>query len=151
MLRLEERTLALAGRCGAAGQSGGADFRNAVVIICLSTAGIVGSLTAGTGGGSAMLYVKAMMDLPTVMLFASLLGPRVGLLCLPEMLIMALLYALSRALLPLLTPEMTGNLQACGGVILLGSALNLTGASDCPVIDFTPALLLAMPLTHLAG
>jgi len=61
------------------------------------------------------------------------------------------LYFLAGWLAPYLTEAAIGNLNACGGVIILATAFKLGGMSNYASINLLPALMMIIPATLLTG
>ena len=57
------------------------------------------------------------------------------------------LFLLARAIYPLCTPEMIGNLTACDGIVLFATGFRMLKLKDFPVADMIPAMILVMPVS----
>ena len=126
-------------------------FMSFLTLICISGAGIYGSMIAGITGDTSILYVKAMLDVVAAMSFAAAIGRMTLLVVIPEAAIMFSLYFLAGWLAPYLTEAAIGNLNACGGVIILATAFKLGGMSNYASINLLPALMMIIPATLLTG
>lgn len=124
-------------------------FVSVMTIICLSGAGIMGSLTAGLGGDQSMLFVKALMDAPVAFFFGEKLGAVVGCLAVPEILILSILYLSARFMTPFLTAGVVGNLYACGGAVILASAFSISGIREFSGANLIPGMILVIPFSLL--
>lgn len=124
-------------------------FSAFLAIICVSSAGIVGSLTAGIDGDQSMLFVKAVLDFPVSCIFAAVIGVSVFYVCIPEAIFFSSLFFLAKFISPILTEACIGNLYACGGMIILTSGLKLLELRDFPTMTLLPALVLVVPITCL--
>ena len=113
------------------------DFASIFSIVCLSGAGIMGSLIAGTTGDFSILMVKALMDFPV--------------LAVPEMALLAALLLLSHPLQMILTPDVSGNLYACGGAVILSSAFSMAGIRNFYSPNLMPAMVLVIPFSLILG
>ncbi len=127
------------------------DFASIFSIVCLSGAGIMGSIIAGTTGSFSILMVKALMDFPVAYLYGGRLGPYICLLAVPEMALLCLLFLVSSPLQQLLTAESSGNLYACGGAVILSSAFSMSGIRNFQSPNLMPAMVLVIPFSLLLG
>ena len=127
------------------------DFASIFSIVCLSGAGIMGSLIAGTTGDFSILMVKALMDFPVAFLYGGRLGACICLLAVPEMALLAALLLLSHPLQMILTPDVSGNLYACGGAVILSSASSMAGIRNFYSPNLMPAMVLVIPFSLILG
>jgi len=122
-------------------------FISATVLFCFSAVGILGSLTEGMTGDTTLLFVKAIMDGFTALVFAISLGLSVGLLAIPQTLVQIALLFSATLILPLATPAMIGDFSACGGIIMIATGLTVAQVKSFPLSGMLPALLLVMPFS----
>jgi uncharacterized membrane protein YqgA involved in biofilm formation len=115
----------------------------------MSGLGVLGSMHEGVTGDPSLLLIKSVLDLPTAMIFAASIGGVVGVLALPQMAIQGVILYAASAVVPLTTPAMLANFSACGGIIMLGTALRQFKLLEVPILNMLPGLLLAMPATAL--
>lgn len=159
-LRLEDRVMRAALKLAAlfpprkagnplTAQSFRDQFAVAAVLFCASGLGFLGAIREGMAGDSSLLLVKALLDLPTAMLFAASLGAVAGTLAAPQLLIQAAVLLAAKAALPLATPAMLADFGACGGIIMLGTGLRMCGLLETPILSMLPSLLLVMPASAL--
>lgn len=120
-----------------------------MVLFCVSGMGIFGSMSEGMTGDPTLLVVKSILDLFTSAIFAASLGYSVATLVIPQFAIQAALYLGSTLILPLVTPEMTADFSACGGLIMLATGFRICGIKQFPVANMIPSLFLVMPLSAL--
>lgn len=126
-------------------------FAVATVLFCFSGLGIMGAMREGITGDPSLLFIKALLDLFTAMLFAANIGAIVAVLAVPQMAIQAVILFSAVALAPLTTPTMLAEFTACGGIIMLGAGLTQLGLVQIPILSMLPALFLVMPVTALWG
>ncbi|MBU1042658.1 MAG: DUF554 domain-containing protein [Proteobacteria bacterium] len=124
-------------------------FAVATVLFCASGLGIMGAMREGMTGEPALLFVKALLDLPTAMLFASGTGAVMGILAVPQFLLQMAILLAAQAVVPLTTPAMLADFTACGGIIMLGTGLRMCGLLEVPILSMLPSLFLVMPITAL--
>jgi hypothetical protein len=132
-------------------QSGGSqgDFMATVLtptlVFCVGPITLMGCLEDGLTGKYPLLATKSVLDGFSAMAFAAALGWRVGLSAAAVLLIQGALTLGARSIQKLLTPDMTRELFATGGVLLLGLGVNLLALkqTDVRVPALLPSLVLA--------
>ncbi len=160
-LRLEDRTMNAALKLAALfpkrgdtaatlpEQSFRDQFAVAAVLFCVSGLGVMGAIREGMAGDPALLLVKALLDLPTAMLFAASLGAVAGTLAVPQLLLQSAILLAAQAAIPFTTPAMLADFGACGGIIMLGTGLRMCGLLEVPILSMLPSLVLIMPASAL--
>ena len=125
-------------------------FRAVAVLFCCSGTGWYGVLNEGFTGDSSILLTKAILDFFTAVIFAAVLGRVVSLLAVPQLAIFAVLFGLSRLVVPLISPEMLADFSAVGGVVELTTGMRIAGIKrDTKVLNLVPAMLLVFPISAL--
>ncbi len=124
-------------------------FAVATVLFCVSGLGILGAMHEGMTGDPSLLFIKALLDLLTAMLFSSCIGAVVGVLAVPQFLIQAAILLAAVAITPLTTPAMLADFSACGGIIMLGAGLRQSSLLEVPILSMLPGMLLVMPISAL--
>jgi uncharacterized protein len=142
---LEKRFLS-----GQANGSGGADtrfvrgFLTASLLFCIGPMAIMGSIQDGLTGNFQILVVKAVLDGFAALAFASTLGAGVMFSALMILLYQGGISLLAFQANALITTRMMNELNATGGVILMGLALSsLLEIRKIRVGSFLPALAVA--------
>lgn len=120
-----------------------------IVLFCASGTGIYGSIVAGMDGDHSILIAKAILDLPTALIFSCSLGAVVAMIAIPQFAISLLLFLLARVIYPLTTPAMINDFKACGGILLLATGFRIMKVKEFPVADMIPSMVLAMPVSWL--
>ena len=120
-----------------------------IVLFCASGTGIYGSIVSGMNGDHSILISKAILDLPTSLIFAAALGITVSLIAIPQFLICFLLFLCGGLIFPLTTPAMIDDFKAVGGVLLLATGFRIIRVKMFPTADMIPAMILAMPVSWL--
>ncbi len=150
-LKLEERMESLVARMSRRGSRSFVDgMMTAFLTYCVGPMTIVGSLRDGMGDPTIIL-TKSVMDGVVSIAYAASLGAGVMASAAPLFLFqgsLALLGWLTRASLP---STVTSEVTACGGVLLLGVAVNLLELRRVKVGDMLPALLFAALLALALG
>ena len=121
----------------------------AIVLFCISGTGIYGCLDAGMTGDSTILLSKSILDIFTAMVFACSLGVAVSLVAIPQAIIFFALFFGAKLIFPLTTPDMIADFKACGGFLLVATGLRMAKIQDFPIADMIPAMVLAMPFSHV--
>ncbi|MGF2167468.1 DUF554 domain-containing protein [Enterococcus casseliflavus] len=121
----------------------------AIVLFCASGTGIYGSLDAGMTGDNTILISKSILDLFTAAIFAANLGYVVSIIALPQFIIFFLLFLGAKQILPLTTPEMINDFRAAGAFLMIATGFRMMKVKEFPVADMIPAMILAMPSSHL--
>lgn len=120
-----------------------------VILFCFSGMGIFGAMNEGMSGDPSILYIKAILDVFTAMIFAISLGAIVAFIAIPQTLFQCLLFFLAALIVPLTTPDMRADFAAAGGLMLLMTGLRIMGIKSFPVANMLPSLILVMPLSHI--
>ncbi|WP_058910034.1 DUF554 domain-containing protein [Entomohabitans teleogrylli] len=123
-------------------------YTTLVVLFCTGATGIIGSLTEGMTGNYDLLLVKSVIDFFTVIAFCLILGASVFFIAIPLFIIETTLYCTASALMTEGVPlQVIHNFSGCGGIILIGAAMNISGIKRYPVLSITPALVIAFVAT----
>lgn len=127
----------------------------AMAIICFSGTGIFGALSEGLDGDHSILLAKSVLDLFTVMVFATSVGWLVTLFSLPQTVIFLLFFFTASLISPILTAQAIANFKATGGVLTVMVGYNMlagqVGLKKIRVLNAVPALLLSVVFTWAAG
>lgn len=124
-------------------------FIGILILICTSSTGIIGALREGMTGDHSILLAKSILDFFSAGIFAATLGYLVITICIPQMLIFLSLFFSAALIMPATTPVMINDFTACGGFILLATGFRICGIKAFPVANMLPALVLAMPISHI--
>ena len=120
-----------------------------IVLFCASSTGIYGALVSGISGDHSILISKSILDFFTAMIFAANLGKIVAYISIPQIVVLLGLFTLSKVVYPFVTDTMFADFKACGGYLLLATALRMLKVKDFPVADMIPAMILVMPFSAL--
>ena len=121
----------------------------AIVLFCSSGTGIYGSIVSGMTGDHSILLAKSVLDFPTAIIFACVLGTVTAFIAVPQFIIFILLFLLATVIYPFCTPAMIGDFKACGGILLLATGFRMMKLKEFPIADMIPAMVLVMPLSSL--
>ena len=121
----------------------------AIVLFCASGTGIYGSIVSGMTGEHSILLAKSIMDIATALIFACSLGIVTSFIAIPQFIIFMLLFIFANAIYPFCTESMINDFKACGGVLLIATGFRIMKVKNFPVADMIPAMVIAMPVSHL--
>lgn len=130
----------------------GPGFVAGVMIFCIGSMSILGSLEAGLTGSNTTLYTKSILDGITAILLGSSFGAGVILSAIPVILMEGAIVLLAGVLAPVLSDAVVHEIIAVGSLLLVGLAFNMLNLSDLKIMNYTPAMLLPpffMALIHL--
>jgi uncharacterized membrane protein YqgA involved in biofilm formation len=120
-----------------------------VVLFCASGTGIFGALQSGMTGDHAILFSKSILDFFTAAIFAASLGFITCTVCIPQIIVLLVLFFSASFIMPLTTPEMLNDFTACGGVLMLATGLRISGIKSFPIANMLPAMVLVMPFSYV--
>ena len=118
-----------------------------IVLFCSSGMGIYGSLSEGMTGDSSLLITKSILDFFTAAIFACNLGYIVSLIAVPQFVIFTTLFLSASFIVPLTTPDMIADFNACGGFLMVAAGFRILKLKMFPVVDMIPAMILVMPFS----
>ena len=128
---------------GVEGQSVAQGFVIASLVFCVGPLTIVGSIQDGLTGDFSLLAIKSGLDGFAGLALASTLGVGVPLAAITVLLYQGALTLLAAQAQSFLSPAMTTEMSAAGGVLILGIGLILLDIRRLPVANYLPGLLLA--------
>ena len=108
---------------------------------------ILGPVQAALGNNE-LLYFKNVLDFTSAFIFATIYGLGIVPVGLVVLVYQGLFYVLATLFLPLMTTDVIRELNAVGGVMILGIALNMFGTTKLKIADFLPALFIPMIYYH---
>jgi uncharacterized protein len=120
-----------------------------LVLFCASGTGIFGAMNEGMTGSPNILFAKSILDFFTAAIFATALGYSVASVCIPQVVIQVVLALAATFIMPLTTPAMIADFSAVGGCIMFATGFRICGIKPFPVGNMIPALIIAMPISHL--
>jgi len=120
-----------------------------VVLFCASGTGIFGALHESMTGDPSILIAKAALDLLTSAIFATTLGYAVGVVAVPQIVIMVLIELGAVFIEPLMSGGAEANFSAVGGVLMLATGFRICGLKNFPIANMLPALIFVIPVTTL--
>ena len=134
-----QRRLARPGRTSTVSEA----FVTAAIVFCVGPLTFLGSIQNGLTGDASLLVIKSVLDGFTAVALAATLGWGV-LLTIAVILVYQGGLALGAAFLAsALTDVQLREMNAVGGLLILGVGLKLLAIRDVKVADFLPAILVA--------
>lgn len=124
----------------------GEGFVTATLLFCVGSMAIMGSLDSGLRGDHTVLCTKAIMDGISALIFASSMGIGVILSAMPILLYQGSITLLSSFIQPYLTQSMMTEMNAVGGILLIGLGISILGIKEIKVSNLLPALVIPVIL-----
>ena len=126
-------------------------FVTASLIFCIGAMAIVGSLDEGIRGNPDVLFTKSILDGFASIALAASFGSGVLFSFVPVVLYQGSLTLFAHAFQEVFTPELTANLTATGGLLILGIGINLLELTRVRIANLLPSLVVALVLTLALG
>jgi uncharacterized protein len=140
-----EARLAAAGEGGAFARA----FVTSSLLFCAGPLTILGSIQAGLGQPATLLYTKAMLDGISSLAIGAALGAGVLLSAATILAYQGALTLGAHAAQAVMTPDVTREFTATGGVLVLGVGLTILGVRTIRAANLLPALLVVIALVAL--
>ena len=125
-------------------------FVTATIVFCVGPLTFLGSIQNGLSGDATLLAIKSVLDGFTAIALAATLGWGVLLTIAVILVYQGGLALGASALAGLLSDPQLREMNAVGGLLILGVGLKLLAIRDVKVADFLPAILVAPLLVALA-
>ena len=116
-------------------------FVNSTLVICIGAMAIVGSLQDGLTGDHSTLFVKAALDFPIILFFASTLGIGAVFSAIPLGLYQGAITLFAGLISPYLSDTLISNLTLVGSAMIFAIGVNLAFGKKFKVGNFLPGLL----------
>jgi len=138
-------------RLGTAGERGtfARAFVTSSLLFCVGPLTILGSIQAGLGQPPTLLYTKSMLDGVSSLAIGAALGIGVLLSAGTILVYQGALTLLAQAVQSVMTPDVTREFTATGGVLVLGIGLTILGVRSIRAANLLPALLVVIVLMAL--
>ena len=126
------------------GSEGGfaAGFVMASLVYCVGAMAIVGSIEAGVSGNNETLYIKAILDGISAIVFTATLGYGVIFSGISVLIYQGSIVLLGVQLESFLTDDMINEIYAVGGVLIMGIGITMLEIKKIHVGDLLPAVLI---------
>jgi uncharacterized membrane protein YqgA involved in biofilm formation len=126
-------------------------FVTASLLYCVGAMAVMGSIQDGLGGEPTILYAKSALDGVASIALASTLGYGVILSVIPLALYQGGITLAATTLQPLLTDPVVREMNAVGGLLIVGIAIELLGIKKLPVGNLLPGVFVAAAIVLLFG
>ena len=146
--RLNELGDALQRRFGRGEGTIAEGFVTATIVFCVGPLTFLGSIQNGLSGDATLLTIKSVLDGFTAIALAAALGWGVLLTVAVILVYQGGLAAGAAAFSGLLSAPQLTEMNAVGGLLILGVGLKLLRIRDVSVADFLPAILVAPMLVQ---
>ncbi|MBR5540305.1 MAG: DUF554 domain-containing protein [Clostridia bacterium] len=124
-------------------------FVSSSLLFCVGAMAIVGSLQSGISGEHGTLYVKAILDGISSIVFATTLGGGVILSVIPLFIYQGAIALLAQFVAPYLSDAVIAEMTCVGSLLILALAFNLLKITKIKVANLLPAVILPIPLCPL--
>lgn len=133
----------LKGRIAGVGPGFAQGFVTASILFCVGPMAMWGAVKEGLTGDATLLYIKSAMDTVASLILASAFGLGVAFSIIAILLVQGSLTLLG-VLLPAMPEQaLLKDIDAVGGILIIGIGINLLGLKKIKVANFLPALLIA--------
>lgn len=112
------------------------------LVFCIGAMAIMGPLEAGLNNDNSVLYVKAILDGITALIFASNLGIGVVFSAVPVFIYQSSITLLAFYIKDFISPDLILELSAVGGVLIMAIGLNLLDLKKMRVGNMLPSVLI---------
>ncbi|MBQ8850530.1 MAG: DUF554 domain-containing protein [Clostridia bacterium] len=116
-------------------------FVTSSLVVCVGAMAICGPLEEGLTGNSQTLFIKAILDLVIIIVFASVYGIGAGFSAIPLGLYQGLITVFAAFISPYLSDALITNLSGVGSVLIFAVGLNLIFPKKIRVGNLLPALI----------
>jgi uncharacterized membrane protein YqgA involved in biofilm formation len=126
-------------------------FVTAALLYCVGAMAVMGSIQDGLGGRPDILYAKAALDGVASIALAAALGIGVLFSIIPLVLYQGGITLAASLVKGFMTPAVTAEMNAVGGLLIVAISFDLLGIRRLPVGNLLPALFIAPLLVQLHG
>jgi len=117
-------------------------FVLATLVYCVGAMAIIGSIDAGVNGDNTTLYIKAILDGVSAIVFTATLGYGVIFSSIPVLIYQGAIVLLGIQIEPYLTEELIREMSAVGGVIIMGIGIMILEIKKIHIGDLLPAIFI---------
>jgi len=128
-------------------------FVTASLLFCVGSMAIMGSFDAGLRGDYNTIFAKSALDCVMAVTFAATMGVGVLFSGATVLIYQGTLTLLAGVVAPYLSPEVVVEMSAVGGVMLIGTGMNILGLTKdrIKVGNMLPAIILPVAWFAIAG
>ena len=124
-------------------------FVTASLLFCVGAMAVVGSLNSGLIGDHTTQYTKGLIDMISAFVFSTTLGIGVMFSAVFVFLFQGSITLLAVWIAPFLSADTILEMTAVGSLLIIGLSLNMLGITKFKVMNYVPAIFVAIPLCLL--
>ena len=124
-------------------------FVTASLLFCIGSMAVLGSLQEGIGGDRTIVLTKTTLDFFAAIALGAAYGSGVIFASLPILVYQGSLTIFAGAVSPWMSDLMRAELEAAGGIMVLGIGVNLLEIKKIPLSNLLPALAVVVALCLL--
>lgn len=121
-------------------------FVSATLLFCIGSMAILGPLQEGMSGVRTIVLTKTTLDFFAAIALGAAYGSGVMLAALPVLLYQGLITLFAESIKPYLSTLMRAELEATGGLMIIGIGINLLELKKIRLSNLLPALLIVIIL-----
>ncbi len=120
----------------------------AFLLYCMGSLTILGAIEEGMNGNPDLLLMKSLMDGFSSIALASAMGIGVGFSAIPLLIYQGGLTLFAGSLSSFFSENITRELSAVGGVLLIGLGINILEIKKLRILNMIPALVIIVVLVY---
>ena len=126
-------------------------FVSATLLFCIGSMAIIGSLNEGISGDLTVVLTKSTLDFFAAIAFGSAYGSGVIAAAIPVVVYQGLLTHFAEYVRPYVTDQIRSELEAVGGIMIVGIGINLLDIKKITLSNYLPALIVVVVLCLVCG
>jgi len=126
-------------------------FITSSLLFCVGAMAIVGSLQSGLSANHETLYAKSLIDGIAALVLAASFGAGVMLSGVLVLIYEGGLTLLAQAIEPYMTTAVINEVTCVGSLLIVGIALNMLKITNLKIMNYVPAIFIAVFLCLLVG
>ncbi len=123
-------------------------FITSSMLFCVGSMSILGAIEDGTGATPTLFFTKSVMDGISSIALASSFGIAILFSSVTVLVYQGGLTLLAGFLVNYMSPAMTADMVAVGGILLIGLGINILKIKEVNVVNMLPSLLVAVILSY---
>ncbi len=124
-------------------------FISSFLLFCMGSMSILGCIQEGLGGSPDLLLAKSALDGFSSIALASSMGIGVLFSAIPLLIYQGGLTIFASYLKHILSPQVTNELTAVGGLLLLGLGIDLLEIKKIKILNMLPALIYSVIFAYI--
>ena len=125
-------------------------FVSSTLLFCIGSMAIIGPLNEGLSGDRSIVLTKTMLDFFASIAFGAVYGSGVMASALPLLIYQGSITLFAEGIRPYLNDNIRAELEATGGIAIMGIGFNLLGLLKIRLSNFLPALIVVVLLCLFA-